>query len=182
MSQAEGEQRSAVVFGARNLGRAVIETLVANGWAVAGVAQSRRRDRLLQGAAVAMKIWPGEPFPLGATYNGRGTNFSLFSEVATRVEVCLFDDDGKVYLTSTGSAPGIYAAQIDVVSGKLLSPQRIVWQGTGGRYPEGPHLYKIAGRYYLKHADRRIRQSLAALSDNDDALTTTTANVFLGKP
>jgi isoamylase len=38
-----------------------------------------------------MRIWPGEPFPLGATYDGRGTNFSVFSEVATRVELCLFD-------------------------------------------------------------------------------------------
>ncbi|HVZ85892.1 MAG TPA: glycoside hydrolase family 43 protein [Polyangia bacterium] len=60
-----------------------------------------------------------------------------------------FDDDGKVYLTSTGSAPGIYAAQIDVATGKLLTPQRLIWTGTGGRYPEGPHLYKIGGRYYL---------------------------------
>jgi len=60
-----------------------------------------------------------------------------------------FDDDGKVYLTSTGSMPGIYQAQIDVASGKLLTQPRIVWKGTGGRYPEGPHLYKIAGRYYL---------------------------------
>ena len=38
-----------------------------------------------------MEVWPGEPFPLGANYDGRGTNFSLFSEAATRVEVCLFD-------------------------------------------------------------------------------------------
>ena len=41
-----------------------------------------------------MRIWPGEPYPLGATYDGSGTNFSLFSEVATKVELCLFDDDG----------------------------------------------------------------------------------------
>jgi len=38
-----------------------------------------------------MEVWPGEPFPLGANYDGRGTNFSLFSEAATRVEVCLFN-------------------------------------------------------------------------------------------
>jgi isoamylase len=42
-----------------------------------------------------MKIWPGEPFPLGATYDGTGTNFSVFSESATRVELCLFDAGGK---------------------------------------------------------------------------------------
>ena len=41
-----------------------------------------------------MEIWPGEPFPMGATFDGSGCNFSLFSEVAERVELCLFDEDG----------------------------------------------------------------------------------------
>ncbi|MBA3619341.1 MAG: glycogen debranching protein GlgX [Acidothermales bacterium] len=41
-----------------------------------------------------MTIWPGTAYPLGATYDGTGTNFALFSEVAQRVELCLFDDDG----------------------------------------------------------------------------------------
>ena len=41
-----------------------------------------------------MEVWPGEPFPLGATYDGAGTNFSLFSEVAERVELCLFGEAG----------------------------------------------------------------------------------------
>ena len=39
-----------------------------------------------------MQIWPGKPYPLGATFDGSGTNFSLFSELAERVELCLFDD------------------------------------------------------------------------------------------
>jgi len=39
-------------------------------------------------------ILPGQPYPLGATYDGLGTNFSVFSEVAERVELCLFDADG----------------------------------------------------------------------------------------
>src|SRR4051794_23291935 len=39
-------------------------------------------------------VWPGTPYPLGATYDGSGTNFALFSEVAERVELCLFGDDG----------------------------------------------------------------------------------------
>ncbi len=38
-----------------------------------------------------MKIWPGEPYPLGATWDGSGVNFALFSENATGVELCLFD-------------------------------------------------------------------------------------------
>jgi glycogen operon protein len=42
-------------------------------------------------------IWPGRPFPLGATWEGEGTNFSLFSEHAERVELCLFGpDDGEI--------------------------------------------------------------------------------------
>ena len=39
-----------------------------------------------------MQVWPGSPYPLGATYDGRGTNFAIFSEVAERVELCLFDE------------------------------------------------------------------------------------------
>jgi isoamylase len=42
----------------------------------------------------ATETWPGRPYPLGAAYDGGGTNFSLFSDVAEGVELCLFDDDG----------------------------------------------------------------------------------------
>ena len=38
-----------------------------------------------------MRIWPGRPYPLGATWDGAGVNFALFSEHATKVELCLFD-------------------------------------------------------------------------------------------
>jgi isoamylase len=41
-----------------------------------------------------MRLWPGTPYPLGATWDGAGTNFALFSEVADGVELCLFDGDG----------------------------------------------------------------------------------------
>jgi glycogen operon protein len=41
-----------------------------------------------------MDIWPGKPYPLGATFDGSGVNFAVFSEVADRVELCLIDDDG----------------------------------------------------------------------------------------
>ena len=39
-----------------------------------------------------MDVWPGHPYPLGATYDGSGTNFAVFSEGATKVELCLLDD------------------------------------------------------------------------------------------
>ncbi|MEV7576821.1 MULTISPECIES: glycogen debranching protein GlgX [unclassified Microbacterium] len=40
------------------------------------------------------EVWPGSAYPLGATFDGQGTNFALFSEGAERVELCLFDADG----------------------------------------------------------------------------------------
>ncbi|QZT56874.1 MULTISPECIES: glycogen debranching protein GlgX [Mycolicibacterium] len=43
--------------------------------------------------ALALELWPGKAYPLGATYDGSGTNFALFSEVAEKVELCLFGDD-----------------------------------------------------------------------------------------
>jgi isoamylase len=41
-----------------------------------------------------MQVWPGNAYPLGAIWDGAGTNFALFSEVAEQVELCLFDDHG----------------------------------------------------------------------------------------
>ncbi|WP_298584476.1 glycogen debranching protein GlgX [uncultured Kocuria sp.] len=41
-----------------------------------------------------MEVWPGQPYPLGATFDGTGTNFALFSEAAEKVELCLFDELG----------------------------------------------------------------------------------------
>ena len=38
-----------------------------------------------------MRVWPGRPYPLGATWDGTGTNFALFSEHGSKVELCLFD-------------------------------------------------------------------------------------------
>jgi glycogen operon protein len=42
-----------------------------------------------------VQTWPGSPYPLGATFDGSGTNFAVFSEAAERVELCLFDDAGN---------------------------------------------------------------------------------------
>jgi isoamylase len=44
---------------------------------------------------VSRQVWPGEPFPLGPLWDGNGTNFSLFSENAERVEICLFDGEDE---------------------------------------------------------------------------------------
>lgn len=63
-----------------------------------------------------------------------------------------FDDDGRVYFTSTGEN-GIVQSQIDIRTGKRLTDVNHIWAGTGGSYPEGPHLYKINKLYYLMIAE-----------------------------
>ena len=73
----------------------------------------------------------------------------------------LFHDD-HVYLTSTGmpdeagtdvKIQGIIQSEIDIVSGCLLTKSRLLWTGTGGAYPEGPHVYKIGDYFYLMIAE-----------------------------
>ncbi len=63
---------------------------------VSAEAEDQRREERRGGGRQPSKlqVWPGQPYPLGATYDGSGTNFSVFSEVAERVELCLFDEHG----------------------------------------------------------------------------------------
>ena len=61
---------------------------------VSDVTNRPRRRRHRAAAPVVTEVWPGRAYPLGASYDGSGTNFSLFSEVAERIELCLFDADG----------------------------------------------------------------------------------------
>ncbi|GGP88139.1 glycogen debranching protein GlgX [Streptosporangium pseudovulgare] len=91
-----------------------------------------------------IEIWPGDPYPLGATYDGAGTNFALFTEVAERVELCLFDDDGeetRVALTEVeghvwhGYLPGVSPGQrygyrvhgpYDPANGQRCNPAKLL--------------------------------------------------------
>src|SRR5437868_13392565 len=63
-----------------------------------------------------MRVRPGSPYPLGATWDGAGTNFALYSGVAERVELCLFNGDG----------PAPSAAQTRVA---LTEADGFVWHG-----------------------------------------------------
>ena len=60
----------------------------------------------------------------------------------------LFDDDGTVYFSCTAGT-----ATIDIETGVLTSDLKHIWNGSGGRYAEAPHLYKINGLYYLMLAE-----------------------------
>jgi isoamylase len=84
-----------------------------------------------------MEIWPGTAYPLGATYDGSGTNFALFSEVAERVELCLFDADDTEHRVALPEVDGF------------------VWHAfLPGVEPGQRYGYRVHGRY---DPDRGVR-------------------------
>ena len=82
-----------------------------------GRVRARLRGRELR---VTLRIWPGRPYPLGATWDGTGVNFALFSENATGVELCLF----RRRRTTRGSAATIQLARAHRPGLALLPPRR----------------------------------------------------------
>ena len=93
---------------------------------------------------MARPVWPGQPFPLGPEWDGDGTNFSLFSENAERVELCLFHDDGSEERIEVGERtafcwhcylPGVGPGQhygyrvhgpYDPASGRRFNPAKLL--------------------------------------------------------
>lgn len=73
------------------------------------------------------------------------------------IDPSLYFEDGKTYFLSNGQddngIDGITQCEIDITTGEKLSPSVNIWQGTGGRYIEGPHMYKIGEYYYLMVAE-----------------------------
>jgi glycogen operon protein len=84
-----------------------------------------------------LEIWPGHPYPLGATYDGAGTNFALFSEAAQRVQLCLIDDEGTERRVDLNEVDGfVWHAYLPSV-------------GPGQRYG-----YRVHGPYDPAHGHR----------------------------
>ena len=73
------------------------------------------------------------------------------------IDPSLFFEDGKTYFMSNGTDENgkgaVIQCEIDPITGEKLSPSRAIWNGSGGRYLESPHLYKIGGKYYLMAAE-----------------------------
>ena len=68
------------------------------------------------------------------------------------IDPSLFFEDGKCYMVSNPN-DGIWLCQINPKTGEQLTESRLLWNGTGGRYPEAPHIYKKDGYYYLMIAE-----------------------------
>lgn len=64
------------------------------------------------------------------------------------IDPSLFFEDDKCYLVSNPDG-GIWLCEIDPMTGEQRSASKCIWRGTGGRYPEGPHIYRKDGWYYL---------------------------------
>jgi alpha-N-arabinofuranosidase len=73
------------------------------------------------------------------------------------IDPSLYFENGKTYFMSNGSdengKSAILQCEIDITTGKKLTESKVLWHGTGGRYLEAPHLYKIGNYYYLLAAE-----------------------------
>jgi glycogen operon protein len=84
-------------------------------------------------AVTKKRLWPGHPYPLGATWDGAGVNFALFSEHATGVDLCLFDD----------AASGVVRERLE-----LRERTDLVWHGyVPGLGPGQLYGYRVHGPY-----------------------------------
>ena len=64
------------------------------------------------------------------------------------IDPSLYFENGKVYMVSNPDAT-FTLCEIDPKNGNQLAEGKALWRGTGGRYPEGPHIYQKDGWYYL---------------------------------
>lgn len=73
------------------------------------------------------------------------------------IDPSLYFEDGHVYFMSNGcddaGVGGVTQCEIDIATGKKLSESKCIWKGSGGRFLESPHLYRIGGFYYLMAAE-----------------------------
>src|SRR5215212_9280019 len=72
----------------------MLVALLPRGSGVNGAGESVVLEQMDRLPEQSVDMWPGRPYPLGATFDGAGVNFALFSEVASKVELCLINDDG----------------------------------------------------------------------------------------
>ncbi len=73
------------------------------------------------------------------------------------IDPSLYFEDGHTYFISNGSddngVPGVVQCEIDIATGRKLTQSKTIWQGSGGRYLESPHMYKINDSYYIMAAE-----------------------------
>jgi isoamylase len=92
-----------------------------------------------------MRVWPGSAYPLGATWDGSGTNFALFSEIAEQVELCLFGSAGPGGAGAPGAETRIPLTEVDGFVWHCYLPDASPGQQYG---------YRVHGPYAPRHGHR----------------------------
>ncbi|SIS20305.1 glycogen debranching protein GlgX [Williamsia sterculiae] len=114
-------------------------------------------DRATASTPDGLQVWPGTAYPLGATYDGAGTNFSLFSEVADRVELCLIGKDGSERRIDLDEVDGyVWHCYLPSISPGQRYGYRVhgPWDpGTGHRCDPSKLLFDPYGKAFHGHFD-----------------------------
>lgn len=135
-------------------------------WTLIGNVLDREEQVCLKGASSWLGIYaPTIRYHDGVYYMittnvGNGDNFMVTAQQPEGpwsdpiwlsqkgIDPSLWFEDGRCYMVSNPDA-SIQLCEIDPATGRQLTPSRVIWRGTGGRHPEGPHIYKKDGYYYL---------------------------------
>jgi isoamylase len=141
-------------------------------------------------------VWPGTPYPLGATYDGAGTNFSVFSECADKVELCLIDRDGSQERIRLDEVDGfVWHSYLPTVtpgqhygfrvhgpwnpaSGQRCDPSKLLLDPYGkafhGDFDQGPALYS----YDFANHDDAVSGPPARIDSLGHTMTSVVVNPF----
>lgn len=108
-------------------------------------------------------------FYMVTTNNSTQTNFYVYTDDIHKewsdpvpvaqggIDPSLYFEDGRTFFISNGTDDsgiyGIVQCEIDIATGRKLTESKCIWQGSGGRFIESPHMYKIHGEYYLMVAE-----------------------------
>lgn len=153
----------------------IFESIDLVNWKQIGHVLTKKEQVMLDGVRSSGGIfaptlrWCGGRFFMTANNNSTNENFYVYTDdiygewsepilvEMDGIDPSLYFEDGRAYYMTNGhddeGNAGIVQCEIDIHTGKRLSKSKVIWQGSGGRYLESPHLYKINSRYYVMAAE-----------------------------
>ena len=136
-----------------------------------------------------MKVWPGKSYPLGATWDGKGVNFALFSEHATKVELCLFDSIEAVQPSDCITLPECTDQVWHAYLPEVLPGQLYGYRVHGPYEPKQGHRFnpnKIVldpyAKSQLRRLDRKISKKKRGVSIVSDLTIRVSTGLDSGDP
>ncbi|MBO0825094.1 MAG: hypothetical protein J2P27_14765, partial [Actinobacteria bacterium] len=135
----------------------------------------------MRSAQTSRSLWPGAPYPLGASHDGAGTNFAIYSEVAELVELCLLQPDAEERIPLTEEPIPLTEEPIPLTEERipLTEVDGFVWHGyLPGIGPGQRYGYRVHGPHDPK-AGHRCNPSKLLLDPYAKAIT---GDVRWGQP